>query len=149
MTRLHQLILVLLVAAAPLRAAEPAGPIAFAARMSADDESTAVDSPGLGKAEFSLDRDSLRLSWTVTFSGLTSPVTAVQIHGPQRIGANAGVQVDMGRSGLKPPLHGSEILNDAQVQYLIAGWMYVNVHTAKYPAGEIRGKIQRVDPDAN
>ncbi len=145
MMRIALLIWALLVSA-PASAAEPTGPIAFAANLSADEQSVTTDSAGAGRIEFSLERDTLRLSWKLTYAGLTSPVTAAQVHGPQRIGANAGVQFDLGKAGAKPPIQGAIVLNDSQLQYLIAGWLYVNIHTVKYPDGELRGTIRRVSP---
>jgi hypothetical protein len=40
------------------------------------------------------------------------------------------------------------VLTDAQLEYLLAGRMYVNVRSRRYPAGELRGQIQRVPPPA-
>jgi hypothetical protein len=41
------------------------------------------------------------------------------------------------------------VLTDAQVEYLVTGRFYVNIHTVKYPAGELRGQINRVPPREN
>lgn len=121
-------------------------PLRFFADLSADEESTTTLSSGTGRAEFSLDRATLRLSWRVSFSGLTSPVTGAGVHGPQRPGTNAGVQIEMGGTRPASVLQGSAVLTDAQLEYLLAGRMYVNVRTKKYPAGELRGQIQRMPP---
>ncbi len=47
---------------------------------------------------------------------------------------------------VKSPFSGSVVLTDSQVEYLVTGRFYVNVHTVKYPAGELRGMINRVPP---
>jgi hypothetical protein len=141
-TLIRPFVMCTLLVAAPAQAADP---IAYFAVLSADEQSTTTESPGTGRANFSLDRDTLRLSWRITFSDLTSPPTGAHIHGPQRPGANAGVQVDLAPKGvLKSPIEGSAVLTDGQVEYLVAGRMYVNIHTQKYPEGELRGQIQRV-----
>ena len=44
---------------------------------------------------------------------------------------------------LASPIKGSATLTDAQAADLEAGMWYFNVHTAKYPDGEIRGKSSR------
>jgi hypothetical protein len=123
-------------------------PVRFYADLSAEEQSTTTVSNGSGRAEFSLDRATLRLSWRVGFAHLTSAVVGAAIHGPQRPGTNAGVQFDMAAKGLTPPLQGSAVLTDAQLQYLLAGRMYVNIRSKKYPDGELRGQIQRLPPTA-
>jgi CHRD domain len=136
---------------APLRAGAaepPLGPVKFFADLSAEEQSATTISPGTGRAEFSLERENLRLSWKVTYSKLTSAATGAHIHGPQRPGTNAGIQVDLAPKGLNSPLQGSAILTDAQLEYLLAGRMYVNIHSVAYPPGELRGQIQRHPPPA-
>jgi hypothetical protein len=114
--------------------------------MSADEESATVDSPGNGRADFTLERETLKLSWRVTFEGLTGPVTAAHVHGPQRPGVDAGVQFDVAGGGKTSPIEGSVVITDAQLEYLLSGRSYINLHTAKYPNGEIRGQLRRVPP---
>ena len=50
--------------------------------------------------------------------------------------------------GARAVLAGSAVLTEAQLDYLLAGRMYVNVRTRRYPAGELRGQIQRQPPTA-
>lgn len=118
-------------------------PIYFVAEMSADEQSAYTESPGKGRAEFVLDRATLRLSWTLTYSNLTSAPIGVAIHGPQSPGGNAGVLIDMGANGIRNPLKGSAILTDGQLEYLLTGRTYVNLRTEKYKLGELRGQIMR------
>ena len=61
-------------------------PIHFYADLSADEQSAVTDSPALGRADFILDRATLRFSWVVTYSDLTSAPTAAGLHGPQTPG---------------------------------------------------------------
>ncbi len=131
---------------ASLARAEP--PIHFHADMSADEESFTTESKATGHGDFSLDRDTLRLSWTVVFSDLGSPPTGAHIHGPQRPGNNSNPVFDLAPSGLKSPLVGSVVLNDGQLQTLLAGRYYVNIMTTAYKEGEIRGQIERIDDTA-
>ncbi|MFO1426258.1 MAG: CHRD domain-containing protein [Steroidobacteraceae bacterium] len=143
------LVAALLCPAAVLAGTDDAGPpVRFYADLSPEEQSTTTISNGRGRADFSLERATLRLSWRVSWARLTTSVVGAGIHGPQRPGTNAGVQFDMGTRGLAPPLTGSAVLTDAQLQYLLAGRMYVNVRTRKYPDGELRGQIQRLPPAA-
>ncbi len=124
-------------------------PIPFAAVLTADDESAVTESPGTGRVDFSLDRKTLRLSWKGSVSGLPSAVTNIYLHGPQTIGGEASMLFDLSPGGAKSPFEGSVVLTDAQVEYLVTGRFYVNIHTVKYPAGELRGQINRVPPREN
>jgi len=45
-------------------------------------------------------------------------------------------------SSLESPMKGSAVLTDDQSQALTSGNMYINVHTAKNPDGEIRGQLK-------
>ena len=73
-----------------------AGP-AFADKMKATlDGKTEVPpnaSAGTGTADIDYDPASKKLSWKVTYSGLSGPATAAHFHGPAEAGKNAGVAV--------------------------------------------------------
>jgi hypothetical protein len=121
-------------------------PIHFYADLSAGEQSAITDSPALGRAEFILERATLRLSWVVTYSDLTSAPTAAGLHGPQTPGGNAGLLVDIAESGLGSPIKGSTIISDGELDYILTGKVYVNLRTVKYDLGELRGQIMRKRP---
>ena len=81
------------------------------------------------------------LSWRLTFQGLSGKATASHVHLGQRGKAGAVAVSLCGpcRSGAR----GTARLNARTVTALLAGGAYANVHTAKNPAGEIRGQISR------
>jgi hypothetical protein len=120
------------------------GPVRFYADLTPGEQTATVVSSGRGRAEFSLDRATLTFSWNVSVERVTSRTLSVSVNGPQRPGTNAGVQIDLAPRGLAPTLRGSAVLTEAQLDYLLAGRMYVNVRSARYPDGELRGQIQRV-----
>ena len=136
-----------LAVAAPDYAGSEGPPIKFSATLSADEQSAPTESPGVGMAEFELDRASQTLDWTITYSNLTSNAVAAHIHGPQTPGGNAGVLFNLAPDGMRSPLVGSVVLNDGELEYLLTGRLYVNIHTPQYPAGEIRGQIMRLRPE--
>ena len=103
-------------------------------------EVPAVQTSGSGSVDSSFDKSSKTLSWTVTYSGLSGPVTAGHIHGPAAPGANAGVVIPF-TGDLSSPIKGKATLTDAQVADLMAGRYYVNLHTAKNPGGEVRAQL--------
>lgn len=95
---------------------------------------------GNGALSASLDKQTLLLSWTLTYTGLSGPATGGHIHGPAMTGQNAGVVIPFTGS-LESPIRGSTQLTAAQVNDVTDGRWYVNLHTAANPDGEIRGQI--------
>ena len=122
-----------------------AGP-AFADKMKATldgkSEVPANTSAGKGSADIDYDAASKKLSWKVTYSGLSGPATAAHFHGPAEPGKNAGVMVPI-TGATSSPAEGSATLTDAQAADLAAGKYYVNIHTAANPGGEIRGQVTK------
>jgi hypothetical protein len=121
-----------------------AGP-AFADKMKATlDGATEVPpttSAGKGSADIDYDPATKKLSWKLTYSGLTGTATMAHFHGPAEPGKNAGVAVP-----ITPPTSGTEgsaTLTDAQAADLMAGKYYVNVHTEANKGGEIRGQVMK------
>ena len=112
------------------------------ADLSATQEVPPTQSQGKGNAEVNFDTASKKLSWTVTYSGLTGPATAAHFHGPAEAGKNAGVAVPIPNQATSP-VTGSATLTDAQAADLTAGKYYVNIHTAANPGGEIRGQVTK------
>lgn len=112
----------------------------YKATLDAASEVPPTASSGTGTATATLDTATRRLSWDVSYSGLTGPAMAGHIHGPANPGQNAPVVVPFTGS-LASPIKGAKVLTPAQVSALEAGKYYVNIHTAKYKGGEIRGQL--------
>ena len=110
----------------------------MAATLSGAKQVPPNSSSGSGTAAIKLEGDVL--SWVITYSGLTGPVTGAHFHGPAPANANAGVIVPFAGS-LGSPISGSQRLTAAQVAQLRSGLWYVNLHTAVHPGGEIRGQV--------
>jgi hypothetical protein len=112
------------------------------ASLSAANEVPANGSSGSGKLEASLNQDSLELSYSLSYTGLSGPVKAGHFHGPAPAGSNAGVVLPLSGS-LASPIQGEATLTPEQAADLLAGKWYVNLHTAANPGGEIRGQALR------
>jgi hypothetical protein len=80
-----------------------------------------------------------KLTWKLTFSKLTGPATAAHIHiGAMGKAGNVAVPLCTPcKSGMTGTATVSKSLRDQIEKHLT----YVNVHTGKNPAGEIRGQL--------
>jgi hypothetical protein len=95
---------------------------------------------GSGAADVIYDPAIKLLKWKVIYSGLTGPATMGHIHGPAEPGENAPPIIAFAK--LDSPIEGSATLTDAQAANLIAGKLYINIHTAENKGGEIRGQVR-------
>lgn len=82
-----------------------------------------------------------RLAWKLTFRGLTGPAVAAHVHlgKPGKAGPVAAALCGPCRSGAR----GTANVNARTVRALLGGTAYVNVHTARNAAGEIRGQVRK------
>jgi hypothetical protein len=97
--------------------------------------------------EGTFDTDTLTLTWTVTYSGLSSAPIGAHFHGPvSYLGLtpeeNAPIQVAT-PGDLASPFHGVAKIDSDQAKDLKDGRWYFNLHSKNFPAGEIRGPVIR------
>lgn len=144
----------------------------FAATMSPANEPPGLAGNPTGSGTFSAQLDTITnaLTWTGSFSGLTSNVNNGHIHGPFVVGGaatTAGVLVNFnptvtpgatfvglgtanagsvtGTQALTAAFQATATVNGDSVRKLIiAGNTYVNIHTTTNGGGEIRGQLLRV-----
>ena len=118
----------------------------FTAHLDGASETPPNSTKASGRAELALDTEAKTLTWQVSYSGLSGPVTMAHFHGPAARGVAAGVVVGLS-GGLTSPVTGRAALNDGQIGDLRAGLWYLNLHTLLNPSGEIRGQLTAVKPD--
>lgn len=114
--------------------------LAFTTQLRGANEVPAVASSGSGKVDAVLNKDTNLLRWQLSYEGLSGPATAGHFHGPALVGANAGVALPF-TGPITSPMSGQATLTPAQAADLMAGKWYANIHTAKFPGGEIRGQM--------
>lgn len=146
-------------------------PIHLAATLRGFEEVPALSSFGGGSFTATLSADLTELTWELSFSGLTADVTQAHIHLAQP-GVNGGIMVffctnlDNGPVGtptcpdsgtIEGSFTAADIVNSANNQGVPAGNFfrfqralrqgvaYVNVHTVRFPGGEIRGQVRIVE----
>jgi hypothetical protein len=110
----------------------------FKADLKGASEVPPAQSSGEGNMMLTLDTEKKTVAWKTTYTGLSGNATAAHFHGPAAPGENAGPAVDI--SGKIE--EGSAPVSDDQIKDLQAGKWYLNIHTAKYPDGEIRGQLE-------
>ena len=83
-----------------------------------------------------------QLNLSITFNGLTANATAAHIH-KAAVGVNGPVQIGFSSvpSAISRTFNYSGVLTLAQATDLLAGLYYVNVHSASFPGGEVRGQL--------
>jgi hypothetical protein len=113
----------------------------YTATLDSAQETPPTGSDATGHATVAYDTDSKLLIWTVDYKGLSGPATMAHFHGPAAAGVPAGVVVVI-PGATDDPIKGSTVLTDAQAKMLKDGLLYINIHTAKNPKGEIRGQVE-------
>ena len=101
------------------------------------------DSKGTATVNATYNSANQTLSWDGTYSNLSGPAAAAHFH-KGAPGKNGGVVVPVfaGKTA-KSPFKGSKKLTAEQAKDLMAGLLYLNIHTAAHKAGEIRGQLTK------
>jgi hypothetical protein len=111
-------------------------------------------SNALGSMDVQYSKETRLLSYTVNWSGLSGPVTAMHIHGLATPGYAAGIvqNIITSSNGIFAPgsafgatgkvtatlLADGVVVKEADI---LNGFYYINIHTTLNPNGEIRGQI--------
>ena len=139
MTKLR-LIAIAMIALALVASPAVAETTAFTVELNGSSQVPPTDSKASGKGDFTYDDTSKKLTWTITYWGLSDKAKSAHLHGPASEGANGDTMITV--SPLQSPIKGAAILKDNQAKALTGGDMYIDVHSAKYPDGEIRGQLR-------
>ncbi|BDS05119.1 hypothetical protein NT6N_01590 [Oceaniferula spumae] len=117
----------------------PANARLFVAQLSPE---PGVVSTGSGLSTILLQGDNSVGTVNLNFYGLTTPQTAVHIHIKNPINGPHVESLPMGQIDAHPwHIIAAHFLatDQAVLDSLLAGQLYINVHSSDYPAGEIRG----------
>ena len=102
---------------------------------------TPVTSAATGEFSGTYNATTNQLTYTVTYRGLTP--TSAHIHtSPSGPGSTGSVSISFASFNTSP-IQGTTTLTPAQVTDLLGNKMYVNIHTAAFGGGEIRGDIHQ------
>jgi hypothetical protein len=113
--------------------------VTFLATLNGASETPANASTASGSATFTYNPTTYILSGMVNFNGLVA--TAAHIH-IGAVGVAGSVVFPLGGASPTSPISFTSTALTAQQQSdLMNGLYYVNVHSAAYPGGEIRGQL--------
>lgn len=126
------------VAVGMVNPAEAACKRRLVALLSGMQETPPVNSPAIGCGVFEIDTDANTLTYRIVISGLTSAETAAHIHGPADPGLPAGVKHPLPLGAIKTGVWNYVEADEAGI---LGGKMYVNIHTANFGGGEVRGQM--------
>ncbi len=120
-----------------------AAPASFNVSLSGAQQVPPVQTAGTGSADITYDPATREVTWSIAYSGLSSPATMAHFHGPAAAGKNGPVVLWLSTKGspAASPITGKATLTPAQAAQFAAGEWYINVHTKSHPAGEIRGQV--------
>jgi aldose sugar dehydrogenase len=113
-------------------------PALFVASLSGGQETPPNGSTGAGTATLLLSPDETSARVSLNFSGLTSSQTDAHIHGPAAAGVIGPILFPLPNGNVSDFLIS---LTPGDVNNLKNGLLYVNVHSANFPNGEIRGQF--------
>ena len=117
-------------------------------------ETPAVPSTAIGTMDVFYSKETRTLTYKVSWTGLTGSVAAAHIHGLAPTGFAAPVVQTFSTSAIVRcssssttacGTYSGTLLADGIVvkeQDILNGVYYINLHTATYPGGEIRGQIK-------
>lgn len=139
--------------------------VSFAAKLTGLNSVPSIVSPGTGTYTAKVAADG-SIDYTLTFTALSTPAIAAHVHVGQRF-ANGGIMFFLcGQPGKPCPSGGGTVTGTVTAADIIgptsqnvtpgdlatalsltrAGVTYVNVHSMRFPAGEIRGQVHAVHP---
>ena len=100
-------------------------------------ENPPTPSPASGMGILDLDQATNSITYHIEFAGLLAPQTAAHFHvAPPGVNGPVIIPLPLGS-----PIDGANILTDNQESDLLAGLLYVNIHSQSFPGGEIRGQV--------
>ena len=120
-----------------------AAPVSFKVPLSGAEQVPPVTTTGKGSANLTWDPSTRVVTWDITDSGLTGPVTMAHFHNGAE-GKNGPVVIWLTQKNTEATgaIKGDATLTPEQAQQFEAGDWYINVHTKDHPAGEIRGQVK-------
>jgi len=118
-------------------------PVSFKVPLSGGQEVPPVFPASGATADLTYDPVTRVVTWTLSCTALSSPITVAEFHGPAQPSKNAPPAVAMVRQGgpIENPITGQTTLTPDQARQFADGEWYINIDTQNHPEGEVRGQI--------
>jgi len=114
----------------------------FSMTMTGAQEVPMNTSAGTANVTVILNRNNGAVTVTGSFSNLSSNAKAAHIHGPAAVGVNAPVLVPLTvPAATSGSVTGTGTMSTVQMNDMLGGQTYVNIHSDDFPDGEIRAQI--------
>jgi hypothetical protein len=114
----------------------------FQVQLTGAQQVPAVQTDGSATADLTYDPSTRVLSWSVSYTGLSSDVTMAHFHtGAEGKNGKPALWLSAKGAAVSSPITGQATLTAAQAKEFEAGDWYINVHTKNHPAGEVRGQV--------
>jgi len=150
---MRRFLLVVLAAAVAVTVPALAATTKERATLNGKSETPKSNSKGTGTATFTIASNGKSIKYTLSAKNLTGPVIAAHVHFGKK-GKAGPVIIPICPKACKLPKKGTLTSKNftkaagvknfaAAVKAMKAGNTYVNIHTQKHPAGEIRGQIHK------
>lgn len=111
----------------------------FGTVLSGKNEQVPNSVTATGTAAVTLNTDTKMMSYRIDYAGLTAPPVVMHFHGLRTPNGGPPEVIVIRRDHPPSPVTGSQLLNDRQIAQLKHGDWYANIHTRRFPDGEIRG----------
>jgi hypothetical protein len=120
--------------------------VAYFADLTSAQSVPAVNTLATASAVFALDKSGRMVNYKVVAQGLSGAITASHLH-IGAAGTAGGVAVDLSSNIIANKIEGAFMVSAANASFmtdLAAGNIYINIHTAANPNGEIRGQLMKL-----
>lgn len=101
-----------------------------------------VNTNATGTFSVDIDRNTAQVSVSGTYSNLSVAAGNAHLHGPAFFGSNGGIFIGLQTTGgTNGTFSGAAFVTASQLDDIVDGFSYVNVHNSMFPGGEIRGQV--------
>lgn len=116
--------------------------LTFDVSLDGTQENPAVNTPGKALAIATVRPDLSEVEYFVVFDSLSGPATAAHFHAGA-LGSNGGVVIPLTSDINGNIITGSQPITIDLLNKMLEGGLYLNIHTAAHPGGEVRGQVYK------